>query len=299
MQLTTHTTVHTAAVSPRGGSGFHRAPVSTMLTADERLRVDAAGQGLYWALHRDTLDDVIRDVRERGVSAVVVSVARCSPRDAARMATVVREFPRVSAVALLTDVDPGTPHAVLSLGQSGVRTLVDARGPAGWRQLRDVLAPEGTGDLAHVVLAQLARDLAGAPESCRRFFDALFSCAPGVSTVRQLARQFDVVPSTLVSRFFRARLPAPKRYLATARLVRAARLFENAGLTVANVSDTLEYSSPQSFGRHVRSMLGTTAGEFRRRYDGEGMLQRFREELLVPFLPVLRMFAPLGERRRP
>jgi hypothetical protein len=30
-----------------------------MLTADERLRVDAAGQGLYWTLHRDTLDDVI------------------------------------------------------------------------------------------------------------------------------------------------------------------------------------------------------------------------------------------------
>jgi len=291
-----------ATQAPPGGSGYHRAavstPVSTMLTADERLRVDAAGQGLYWALHRDTLDDVIRDVRERGVSAVVLSVARCSPRDAARVATVVREFPRVSAVALLTDVEPGTPHAVLTLGQSGVRTLVDARGPAGWRQLRDVLAREGAGDLAHVALAQLARDLAGAPEGCRRFFDVLFTCEPGVSTVRQLARQFDVVPSTLVSRFFRARLPAPKRYLATARLVRAARLFENVGLTVANVSDTLEYSSPQSFGRHVRSMVGMTAGEFRRRYDGEGMLQRFREELLVPFLSVLRTFTPVGERRR-
>src|SRR5215207_2724578 len=96
------------------------APVSTMLTADERLRVDAAGQGLYWTMHRDTLDDVIRDVRERGASAVVVSVARCTQRDAARVATMVREFPRVPAVALLTAVDPGTPQAVLSLGRSGV-----------------------------------------------------------------------------------------------------------------------------------------------------------------------------------
>jgi AraC-like DNA-binding protein len=289
--------MHATTHAPHRNHGFHQPPVSTMLTADERLRVDAAGHGLYWALHRDTLDDVIRDVRERGASAVVVSVARCSARDAARVAAMVREFPRVPAVALLTQLEPGTPHAVLSLGRSGVRTLVDARGPAGWRQLRDVLASESANSVTAVALAQLAADLAGAPEGCRQFFDALFTCGPGVCTVRRLARQLDVVPSTLVSRFFRARLPAPKRYLATARLVRAARLFENGGLTVANVSDIMEYSSPQSFGRHVRSMLGTTGSEFRRRYDGEGMLQRFREQLVVPYLPTLRLFCPLGVRR--
>jgi AraC-like DNA-binding protein len=272
------------------------APVSTMLTADERLRVDAAGQGLYWTMHRDSLDDVIRDVRERGASAVVVSVARCTQRDAARVATMVREFPRVPAVALLTAVDPGTPQAVLSLGRSGVRTLVDARGPAGWRQLREALAADRAGDLARLALAQLAADLAGAPAPCLRFFDALFTSPPSVSTVCQLARYFDVLPSTLMSRFFRARLPAPKRYLAMARLVRAARLFESAGLSVANVADALEYSSPQSFGRHVRAALGLTAGQFRRRYDGEGMLDRFRAELVTPFAPVLRTFSPWRER---
>jgi len=282
--------------APRPPGAPRSAPVTTMLTADERLRVDAAGQGLYWTLHRDTLDDVIRDVRERGAAAVVVSVARCSQQDAARVAMMVREFPRVPAVALLTEVQPGTPQAVLSLGRSGVSALVDARAPGGWRQLRDALAVEGMGELTRAALAQLARDLAGAPHGCRTFFDALFTCGPNVSTVSQLAYQLDVVPSTLMSRFFRARLPAPKRYLATARLVRAARLFENAGLSVSAVADRLEYSSPQSFGRHVRSMLGMPAGEFRRRYDGEGMLQRFHAELVVPFVPVLRTFSPLGER---
>ena len=34
--------------------------------------------------------------------------------------------------------------------------------------------------------------------------------------------------------------------------------------------------------------------EFRARYDGEGMLQRFREELVLPFVPVLRRFQPLA-----
>jgi len=34
--------------------------------------------------------------------------------------------------------------------------------------------------------------------------------------------------------------------------------------------------------------------EFRERYDGEGMLQHFRDELVLPHLPRLRRFDPLG-----
>lgn len=103
------------------------APITTLLTPNERLRVDAAGVGLYHAMHRDTLDDAIRDVRERGAAAVLVSVACYGRGDPARVATMVREFPRVPAVALLTDVAPASPQAVLSLGQSGVRRLVKGR----------------------------------------------------------------------------------------------------------------------------------------------------------------------------
>ena len=59
-------------------------------------------------------------------------------------------------------------------------------------------------------------------------------------------------------------------------MVRAARLLENAGLSIANVANQLEYSSPQSFGRHVKGMLGMTGQRFRETCDGEGMLHRFR-----------------------
>ena len=111
-----------------------------------------------------------------------------------------------------------------------------------------------------------------------------------------MKRSLNVLPSTLMSRFFRARLPAPKTYLSFARLIRAARLFENPGLSVADVSNHLEYSSPQSFGRHVRTILGITAGEFRRSHDGERMLRRFRDELIVPELEKLRELHPLAVR---
>jgi hypothetical protein len=78
-----------------------------------------------------------------------------------------------------------------------------------------------------------------------------------------------------------------------ARLVRAARLFENAGFSIANVANHLDYSSPQSFGRHVRSLLHMTAGDFRHRYDGAGMFERFRAELVLPHLEALRTLRPL------
>lgn len=269
--------------------------VSTMLTPIERLRVDAAGEGLYYALHRDSVEDVIRDLKEHGATAVLMSVSRCSHDEASsRVASMVREFPRIPAVALLTELEPQTPQTVLILGRSGVQTLIDVRQPAGWRELRNVLMADRVTDIQRLALAQLTTDLVGVPADCWRFFEMLFRCSPQVSTVRLLARRLDVLPSTLMSRFFRARLPAPKRYLAIARLTRAASLFENPGLSVANVSNHLDYSSPQSFGRHVRTVLRITAVEFRQRYDGEGMLHHFREGLVLPFLPALRTLTPLS-----
>ena len=270
------------------------APVTTILTPAERIRVDAAGEGHYTALHRDSVDDVIRDLKERRAAAVLVSVARCGLRDATQVAMLVREFPRVPTVALLTDLEASAPGAVLTLGRSGVQTLVDVRQPSGWRRLRDVLLADQSSDINRLALAQLSMDLSGAHSDCRYFFEILFSLPSGIGTVRSLARYLGVIPSTLMSRFFRARLPAPKRYLAMTRLIRAAQLFENPGLSVANVANRLDYSSPQSFGRHVRGLIHLTAVEFRQKYDGEGMLQRFREDLIIPYLPRLRNFAPLS-----
>src|SRR5919199_5126572 len=153
-------------IVPPATAGHSALPtVATVLTPDERLRVDAAGQGLYRAVHRDTLDDVLQDLRQRRAGAVLLSVARCSAADELRLATVVREFPRVPAVALLTPelahLEGAAPRAVLALGRSGVRTLVDVRGPGGWRELREVLTAEGGDDVRRTALDALGRDLAG------------------------------------------------------------------------------------------------------------------------------------------
>jgi AraC-like DNA-binding protein len=267
-------------------------PIATLLTPAERLRVDAAGEGCYRTLHRESIDDLIRDLKARQVQAVLVSVS-CASQQPSRVASMVREFPRIPAVALLSEFEVRTPHAVLTLGQCGIRRLVDVRLPAGWRELRGALMAD-TGDTGQrSVLGQLAVDLVGAPDDCWRFFETIFTCSPRIGNVRMLARHLEVRPSTLMSRFFRAGVPTPKRYLAMARLVRAARLFENVGFSIANVANHLDYSSPQSFGRHVRTLLHITAGEFRERYDGASMFMRFRTDLVVPYETGLRQLRPL------
>jgi AraC-like DNA-binding protein len=268
--------------------------IATMLTPTERLRVDAAGDGWYQTIHRDSVAEVVQDLKTQRAGAVVLSVARCDSSERAAVAALVREFPRVPTVALLTSVDRSAPQTMLSLGSTGVRQLVDVRDADGWRELRNYLLTTRAEDIQREALGQLAIDLAGVSHDCWRFFEALFLVPAHVSTVRALARRLDVLPSTLMSRFFRAHLPAPKRYLAMARLVRAARLFENPGFSVANIANHMDYSSPQSFGRHVRMVLDMTALQMRDSYDGRGMFDRFRASLVIPHLDGLRRLRPLA-----
>src|SRR6266571_2130842 len=128
----------------------------------------------------------------------------------------------------------------------------------------------------------------------RAFFEAVARLAPVLSTVRRLARQLRICSSTLMSRFYRAGLPSPKTYLAGMRLVHAAYLFANPGLSVADVAYRLDYSSPQSFGRHLKAMLGVTAGEFRRRFPFDVSLERYVDLLITPYRETLRAFCPLN-----
>ena len=283
---------HKGDTMPESSDDIDLPPISTFLTPAERPRVDAAGQGYFQALHRETVDDLIKDLKSRPIHAVLVSVA-CAGSQASRVASLVREFPRIPAVALLSDFELKTPQAVLALGQSGIRRLVDVRMSAGWRELRAALMADTGDNGQRSILGQLAMDLVGVPNDCWLFFETLFTCPSRLCNIRMLCRRLDVLPSTMMSRFYRAGVPAPKRYLAMARLVRAARLFENTGFSIANVANHLDYSSPQSFGRHVRMLLQLTAGDFRARYDGIGMFERFRAELILPYVSPLRDLRPL------
>lgn len=270
--------------------------VAAVLAPAERLRVDAASGGSFAVVHRDSVRDAIRVVRERGVDAMLVSLNRCAGDAAPLLEQFTRAFPAVPTIALMTDRAPGHAEALLRLGATGVRQVVDASDASGWRRLREVLAAPPT-ERASAILAPVHRVLGSTGAGVRRFWDELVRTAPTTTTIRQLALRLEVTPSTLVSRFARTGLPSPKDHLVAVRLCYAARLFDEGDLTIGDVAYRLEYASPQSFGRHLRSVMGITPSEFRTRFPFSMTLERFLDRLVRPHVATWRGFNPLAPGR--
>jgi AraC-like DNA-binding protein len=267
--------------------------VATVLTASERQRVDAAGSGVFAVVHRDSVPEAVRVVRERAVDAVLVSVHHCAPEQIDAVGHLVRDFPGIPTVALLSQHDPAASQMLLRFGASGVRQVVDVSLPAGWSRLREAVALPATRSAARIQGPVLAA-LGEATPDTRLFIEGLVRLAPETPTVRRLAASLHVRPSTLMSRFARAGLPSPKNYLASVRLLHAAHLFESGGLSVADVAYRLDYSSPQSFGRHLRTMLGITSCEFRNRFPFPLAVERFIELMIIPYGGIWPTFHPLS-----
>jgi AraC-like DNA-binding protein len=267
--------------------------IATVLLPDERARVEAAGSGYFRVLHRDSIPEAIRAVRERPVDAVLVSAHRFDPTGSVAVTRLLHAFPALPAVALVSHHDPELPATLLRLGASGIREVVDVTSPSGWTRLRRLVAEPTTRPAARI-LGPLLEQLPALPADARAFLDLTIRLAPGTPTVRALARAFELRPSTLMSRFTRAGLPSAKQYLAAVRLLYAAQYFESRGLSIADVAYRLECSSPQSFGRHVRSILGVTCSEFRRRFPFPVALDRFIRVMIIPYREAWARFHPIA-----
>lgn len=269
-----------------------RLTVATVLEPSDRARVDAAAGGRVTTIHAESVPDAIRAVRERPVQAVLLSPTHVPREHVPSVAALVRAFPGVQAVAVVSRHDPSAAERLLALGASGIHTLLDLTRREGWGELRETLC-HPTSPATAAILGQVMPDLADASPDCRLWFETMIRLAPGTPTVRRLCERLGVHPSSFVSRFFRAALPSPKRYLAAVRLLYVAALLESRGLSVADAAYRLEYSSPQSFGRHLRTVTGLTASEFRRSMPLPRALADFRARLLHPYRAVLRAFHPL------
>jgi AraC-like DNA-binding protein len=270
----------------------HLATVATVLEPAMRMRLDAAADGYFAALHTGSLPEALRAVRERAVHAVLLSPRAIAREHVSAVGTLITRFPEVPTVAIVGKHDSVSSERLLQLGACGVRRLVDLGSRDGWQQLRAMVG-QPSGSTAARILGAIIPALGQPTDECHHFFELLVRNAPAASTVRALARHLRVGPSTFMSRFFRVGLPSPKRYLLATRLVYAAALLEVPGFSVSDVAYRLEYSSPQSFGRHVRAAVGVTASEFRRRFTLDVALGDYTERLIVPFRATFRTFYPL------
>jgi AraC-like DNA-binding protein len=266
--------------------------IAAVVAPAERPLLDAAALGSFSVLHQDTVPEAVRTVRERAVDAVLLSAYHCSDQHPEPVDELVRNFPGIPTVALVTRHDARISQTLLRLGATGIREVIDVTAPAGWKRLRQVVAEPATRGAARILAPVLAA-LPNLPSDARFFLEVLVRLAPSTPAVRTLARRLQQQPSTLMSRFVRAELPSPKTYLAAVRLLYAAQYFEGGGRSVSDVAYRLDCSSPQSFGRTLRAMLGITPSEFRRRYTFPFALTHFLDHLIAPYEPNWSRFHPL------
>ena len=279
--------------------GAARFRVSTWLSPRERQQVDAGALECVRTVHRDSLAEVRADLAGGEIDGAVVSAARIGREHVPTVSALVQGFPAQMVVGLIGDVpEQAAITASLLFGQAGVRALADVRTAQGWREFRNVFDCVRQPDqfirkALAVVLCDIGEGATVSGDGRGEFFRLVFS--PRVTSAKELARYLTVKPSTLMSRFFRAGLPSPKKYVAYARLVWAAHWGETPALSIASIADRLNASSPQSFHRTLRALMGMSAVEFRGSFNGLRMFQHFRSLLVTPYVENWRTFDPLAD----
>jgi AraC-like DNA-binding protein len=175
-----------------------------------------------------------------------------------------------------------------------VRAAVDCTAAAGWRRLRDLVRDAATAAAARI-LARVAPALGDERPALGDFFAPLARRAPELHTLARLAREVACHPKTLRSRFVRAGLPSPKAYLVEMRLLHAAHLFEQPGVTHTDVAYQLNSDLP-GFALYVKRWAGLTVAAFRRGCPFEPLLARYVDGLITPYRATLRAFPPVFVR---
>lgn len=269
--------------------------VATLLAPGERPRFTLAAQGAFVTRHATTLHELATHLRDEPVAALLLSVSHIDTTQLPQLTRLLRAFPRIPKIAVLLEPPPHLHSALLTMGHLGARALVDVRTTTGWRDLRRVITRTDTLGIEALARERLNRELpANTPDDARMVLGSLFHLPSHITTVRQVANGLGVGATTFTSRFARAQLPPPRDYLAYARLVRVAHLLENPGCSISQAAHRLEYSSPQSFSRHLRFVLAISAANFRRDYTASAMLDRFIRDLVTPYRDQLRTFHPLA-----
>jgi AraC-like DNA-binding protein len=146
---------------------------------------------------------------------------------------------------------------------------------------------------------KLSRSLDGCSPETVDLFARLLTDRTPIHSVRGLAAVYGLDPVTLSSRFQRAKLPSPKRYVVNALLVRAAFLLDDPHRSLRAAALELGFSSAQAFGRTVTIFTGTPASVWRQDSgSGAHEFTRYIDELITPWLPALRAATLVGPLMR-
>lgn len=274
------------------------ATIVTMIEPSVERIIDGAANDTFANVSVDSIEEARVAMRTHSPRALLLSPSVVRQQSLSEIARLVAKNPGVTAIAVLGEDGEDSHKSLLELGACGVREVVNLADREGWNKLRALIENAG-GDATSAILGGIMSSLEGATDDSRHFFATLVRLAPITGNVKSLATAIGIEASTLMSRFFRASLPAPKAYLSMTRLLYAASFFETSEASIADIAYRLNYSSPQSFGRNVRLLLGLTVGEYRREYSLTTALDHYVERLIAPYRNTFARFRPIGSIGNP
>lgn len=267
-----------------------RAPyVITLLTPSERATISAAATDTFTPIHRESVQQAWTDIRHGDVYGVIISLAGFNPAERDLLSALADRYPAMPMIGVVHEPTPESYQRAAQLGAAGVRRVVDATTDhaRAMRVLRSTFAPDPDQQYAITARETILADLtaAGVPSThgMRPFFTTLFSDTQPLS-VKQLAADAGILPTTLISRFRRSGSPHVKSYIVGAWLVRFAKLAENRMLSLAAIADVLGASSPQSMNRFIKHHSGLTGLEFRDTRSAVMEFEHFRGRFVRPYL---------------
>lgn len=267
--------------------------IVTILDAALSRALDAAIPDEFRAIAVTSTGDATSALQCSGARVVLVSPSVLAIEPAAAIRQFVHRSFSTVVVAVMGDDWTTAYDSLLGLGACGVRHAVNLAEREGWNRLRSIL-DASLDDTTAEILSSLQRSLVDVSDDTKQFFATLARNALYSPTIRSVSDRLGVHPSTLSSRFHRAKLPPARTYLAMTRLLFAASYFAAPEVSIAAVALRLGCSSPQAFSRHVRTLLGVSAGEFRRNLSLATFLDHYRNCLILPYIETLRTFTPLG-----
>jgi AraC-like DNA-binding protein len=261
-----------------------------------RARVDALVPVGFVTVHARSTTDALHALRRRPVRAFLVSPSALSQEELIRVRGLMMRSANVLALAVVSGRGPVNYEALLELGACGVRSLLDLSARESRELFRDQLTME-EGKIATAILEELIPALGETRAELKQFFGMLVRLAPTVATAEHLAEAMGMRSGTLETRFHGAKLPSPKRYLFSMRLLYVWAFLETPGVSHADVARRLGYASPKRFGGQILTALGLTPDRLGEKSTVAFMVEHFVAELVLPFAKTLRSFNPFGDGR--
>jgi AraC-like DNA-binding protein len=275
----------------------HRQGIPTVVTLmEEKMRwsVDVATECACVTYHAQTATDALEAARHHRSHTVLISPAVLPHPELCELVTRISALPGLLPVAVIGESAPKPYKVLLTLRALGVHNILDLSTRAGWKKLRTIVTDPTTQAADAILQAVTSAFAENEMNRTRVFFNVLVRGAPNLTSVKSLGLVLAIDPSALLNRFYRRQLPSPWTYLTATRLLFAASCFERPGVSIADVASQLNYSSVQSFGRHVKQRVGLTPREYRYRFSFKKALDRYVGSLVLPYQEHLRDFDPWG-----